>query len=351
MSREKEKDLVSSQAGLAAAVSVESGGHLGEGTEPVKARSYWEQVWIRFRRDRVAMGSGLFVIFLVLVAIIGGPIAQHFLGHGPNDLFFDALDQDLRPAGPWTRVADPNHPGHTTLFILGADGSLGRDEFLRILYGARVSLEVAVLSTINVMAIGVVMGTVAGYFRGWIDTIISRIIEVTMAFPALLFIIALAATVGERLNNITFGGFFGKGVVTLVLVFTVFGWFYPARIVRSSVLSLREKEFVEAARMVGSSDWRIMKSHILPHLVAPIVVVSTLIVAGYVLAEAGLSFLSLGVKLPTASWGVLLADAPNFYTLQPWLMVWPGLAVLLTTLAFNLLGDGLRDAFDPRATH
>jgi peptide/nickel transport system permease protein len=172
-----------------------------------------------------------------------------------------------------------------------------------------------------------------------------------MAFPALLFIIALAATIGERLNNVTFGGLFGKGVVTLVLVFTVFGWYYPARIVRSQVLSLREKEFVEAARMVGAGDWRIMRSHVLPHLVAPIVVVSTLIIAQYILAEAGLSFLGLGVKLPTASWGNLLADAPNFYTSQPWLMVWPGLAVLLTTLAFNLMGDGLRDAFDPRAAH
>jgi peptide/nickel transport system permease protein len=324
---------------------------MGEGTEPVKARSYWEQVWMRFKRDKVAMTSGVFIIFLVLVAIFGGPIAQHFLRHGPNDLFFDALNQDLKPVGPLTWVADPNHPGHKTLFVLGADGSLGRDEFLRLLYGARVSLEVAVLSTIGVMTIGVLMGTVAGYFRGWIDTVISRIIEITMAFPALLFIIALAATVGDRLANITVGGIFGKGVITLVLVFTVFGWFYPARIVRSTVLSLREKEFVEAARMVGSSDWRIMKSHILPHLVAPIVVVSTLIVAGYVLAEAGLSFLGLGVKLPTASWGVLLAAAPEYYHLQPWLMVWPGLAVLVTTLSFNLLGDGLRDAFDPRATH
>ena len=191
---------------------------------------------------------------------------------------------------------------HQTLFILGADGTLGRDEFLRLLYGARVSLEVAVLSTIGVMTIGIIMGVVAGYFRGWIDACISRIIEVTMAFPALLFIIALAATIGERLNNITFG-VFGKGVVTLVLVFTVFGWFYPARIVRSSVLSLREKEFVEAARMVGASDMRIMRSHVLPHLVAPIVVVSTLIVAQYILAEAGLSFLGLGVKLPTAELG------------------------------------------------
>ena len=305
-------------------------------------------MWIRFRRDKVAMASGFFIIFLVLTAIFGGPLAAHLLGHGPNDIFFSGVNNDLLPVGPWTHVQTPD--GGTTLFILGADGTLGRDEFLRLLYGARVSLEVAVLSTMGVMIIGITMGVVAGYFRGWIDAVISRVIEVTMAFPALLFIIALAATVGQRLNNITFG-VFGKGVVTLILVFTVFGWFYPARIVRSSVLSLREKEFVEAARMVGASDMRIMRSHVLPHLVAPIVVVSTLIVAQYILAEAGLSFLGLGVKLPTSSWGVLLAAAPEFYTSVPWLMLWPGLAVLFTTLAFNLLGDGLRDSFDPRAQH
>jgi peptide/nickel transport system permease protein len=344
----RDKDLVSSQAGLAAAVAVESGPGLGEGTEPIRARSYWEQVWIRFRRDKIAIASGVFIIFLVLTAIFGGPLAAHLLGHGPNDIFFSGVNDDLLPVGPWTHVATPD--GGTTLFILGADGTLGRDEFLRLLYGARVSLEVAVLSTMGVMIIGITMGVVAGYFRGWIDAVISRIIEVTMAFPALLFIIALAATIGQRLNNITFG-IFGKGVVTLILVFTIFGWFYPARIVRSSVLSLREKEFVEAARMVGASDLRIMRSHVLPHLVAPIVVVSTLIVAQYILAEAGLSFLGLGVKLPTSSWGVLLAAAPEFYTSVPWLMLWPGLAVLLTTLAFNLLGDGLRDSFDPRAQH
>jgi len=344
----RNRDLVSSQAGLAAAISIESGPELGEGTEPVRARSYWEQVWIRFKRDKVALASGIFIIFLILVAAFGGPIAAALLGHGPDDIFFSGVNNDLLPVGPWTHVQDQLHPGHTTLFILGADGTLGRDEFLRLLYGARVSLEVAVLSTVGVMTIGITMGVVAGYFRGWIDAVISRIIEVTMAFPALLFIIALAATIGDRLNNITFG-VFGKGVITLVLVFTVFGWFYPARIVRSAVLSLREKEFVEAARMVGASDLRIMRSHVLPHLVAPIVVVSTLIVAQYILAEAGLSFLGLGVKLPTPSWGVLLAAAPDFYKTVPWLMLWPGLAVLMTTLSFNLLGDGLRDAFDPRA--
>jgi peptide/nickel transport system permease protein len=341
-------ELVSSAAGLAAAIAVETHGELGEG-EPIEARSYWNQVWRRFSRDKVAIGSGIFIIFLILVAAIGGPIASAILGHGPSDIFFDGVDEDLLPVGPMTYVTDPINGGET-LFILGADGTLGRDEFLRLLYGARVSLEVAVLSTLTTTIIGVLLGSIAGFYRGWVDTVISRVIEVTMAFPALLFIIALAATIGERLNNVTFG-FFDRGVLTLLFVFTLFGWFYPARIVRSQVLSLREKEFVEAARMVGASDWKIVRSHILPHLVAPVIVVSTLAVASYVLAEAGLSFLGLGIKLPTPSWGNLLSTAPEFYTAQPWLMVWPGLAVLVTTLAFNLLCDGLRDAFDPRSSH
>jgi peptide/nickel transport system permease protein len=314
----------------------------------VKARGYWEQVWIRFRRDRVALASIFFIVFLVIAAFPGAYVAGLLLGHGPNTLFFDGVDERLVPVGPWSYVTDPA-TGEKTLLILGADGSLGRDEFLRLLYGGRVSLEVAVFSTVAAMSIGVLMGAVAGYYRGTTDTVISRVIEVTMAFPALLFIIALASTVGDRLTNVTFG-FLAPGVFTLVLVFTVFGWFYPARIVRAQVLSLREKEFVEAARMIGASDARIIRSHLLPHLVAPIIVYSTLIVAGYVLGEAGLSFLNLGIKLPTASWGNLLATAPDYYTIQPWLMVWPGLMVLLTTLAFNLLGDGLRDAFDPRST-
>jgi ABC-type dipeptide/oligopeptide/nickel transport system permease subunit len=315
----------------------------------VKARGYWEQVWLRFKRDRVALASVFFIIFLVIASFPGAWVAEKLLGHGPNTLFFDGVDDRLIPVGPWSYVTNPD-TGEKQLLILGADGSLGRDEFLRLLYGGRVSLEVAVLSTLGALSIGVMLGAIAGYYRGWIDTTVSRVIEITMAFPALLFIIALASTVGGRLDSVTLG-VFPQGVLTLVLVFTVFGWFYPARIIRAQVLSLREKEFVEAARMIGASDSRIIRSHLLPHLVAPIIVYSTLIVAGYILGEAGLSFLNLGVKLPTASWGNLLATAPEYYTAQPWLMIWPGLAVLLTTLAFNLLGDGLRDAFDPRSTH
>jgi peptide/nickel transport system permease protein len=314
----------------------------------VKARGYWEQVWRRFKRDKVALASIVFLVLLVLVCFPGAAIAERQLGHSPDDIFFDGVDDRLVPKGPWSWVTHPL-TGERQLFILGADGTLGRDLFLRLLYGGRVSLQVAVLATLGVMLIGVLMGAVAGYYRGWIDTIVARLTEITMAFPALLFIIALASTVGSRLDNVTFG-IFGKGVVTLVLVFWLFFWFFPARIIRAQVLSLREKEFVEAAQMVGASDWRIIRSHLLPHLVAPIIVFSTLVVAAFILAEAGLSFLGLGIKLPTASWGNLLANAPDFYTTQPWLMVWPGLAVLLTTLAFNLLGDALRDAFDPRST-
>ena len=349
---QKEKDpIVSSQGLLAEAVAVESGGELGE-QDDVQARSYWALVWRRFKRDKVAIASGVFIIFLILFAFGGAPIARHYIGHGPDDIFTGTAAVDsvsLLPANPWTHI-DNYYTNHRDILVLGSANRLGQDEFLRLLYGARVSLEVALLSTFGVMFIGVILGSIAGYFRGSVDTIISRITEVTMAFPLLLFIVALAATVGPQLDAVTLGGLFPNGVVTLVLIFTMFGWFYPARIMRAQTLSIREKEYIEAARMIGASDSRIIRSHVLPHLIAPMIVYSTLIVASYVLFEAGLSFLGLGIKPPTASWGNLLSDAPQYYTTRPLLMLWPGLAVLLTTLAFNLLGDGLRDAFDPRSS-
>ena len=353
MAQRDQEVVVSGAAGLGAAVATEGGGQLGE-LEDVRARGYWELVWRRFKRDKIAIGSGIFIIFLTFTAFAGAPIAKHYLGHGPNDIFVgsQAVSIGQLPAGPWTWITYLGLDGknHHDLLVLGASNQLGQDEFLRLLYGAKVSLEVAVLSTLFIMIIGVVLGAIAGYFRGWADTVVSRLTEITMAFPLLLFIIALAATVGPRLNSVTFG-IFGHGVVTLIVIFTIFGWYYPARIVRASVLSLREKEFIEAARMVGASDWRIIRSHLLPHLVAPIIVLSTITVAQFILAEAGLSFLGVGIKDPVASWGSLLGQGPNYYLTQPWLIVWPGLAILIATLAFNLLGDGLRDAFDPRAQH
>jgi len=348
------KDVVSSGAGLAAVLPAE--GSLEAAETQVRARGYWEQVWRRFRRDKVALGGGIFIILLFVVAYVGAPLAKHLLGHGPDDQFAGALDpKTLLPLGPWAHVSTAPYagaPGHhpTTLFILGGDGQLGRDEFLRLLYGAQTSLEVAIGATVLSISVGVLMGAMAGFYGGTTDTIVSRLTEIVMAFPILLFIIALASTAGDRLNAITLGGLFGQGVVTLILVLGFFGWYYPARIVRAQVLSLREKEYIEAARMVGASDVRIIRSHLLPHLVAPIIVLSTITVAQFILAEAGLSFLGIGIQEPTPSWGQLLSVGPSYYLTQPWLMVWPGLAVLLATLAFNLLGDGLRDAFDPRSS-
>ncbi len=340
-------------------VAVEHGAPLpSSGPVPeaeIKARGYWELVWIRFRRDRVALASLGFIFFLFLAAFALAPLFAWWLGHGPNDQYAAGFDFNTgKPVGPWTYVSTAPYPGATghfptALLPLGSDGSLGRDLFLRLLYGARTSLEVAIFATIFSVGIGLVMGTMAGFFRGWVDTVVSRLTEMVMVFPALLFIIAVRVTAGDTLNQITFGGLLVPGVFTLTLIFAAFGWFYPGRIVRGVVLSLREKEFVEAARMTGAGDWRIMRSHLLPHLVGPVIVYSTLIVAQTIIAEAGLSFLGLGIELPNASWGNLLQQAKDFYLIQPWLMFWPGFAVLVTTLAFNLLGDGLRDAFDPRA--
>ena len=340
------------------------GGVAGNGTAPeestaggqaVKARGYWELIFIRFRRDRLAVAGLVFIIVLVLVAFVGAPIAKHFLGHGPDEIFANGVDQNtLTPVGPWTHINTAPYlgaPGNftDTLLILGGDGGLGRDLFLRLFYGAQTSLEVAFLATFGSVTLGVIMGLLAGYFRGWVDTAVSRMIEIVMVFPALLFIIAVRTVAGPQLNAITFGGLLAPGVFTLAFIFTIFGWFYPARIIRGVSLSMREKEFVEAARMTGAGDFRIMRTHLMPHLVAPIIVYSTLIIATNIIAEAGLSFLGLGIEAPTASWGTLLAAAPQYYLTQPWLMIWPGLAILITTLAFNLLGDGLRDAFDPRS--
>jgi peptide/nickel transport system permease protein len=343
---------------------VESAGPLGTSVAAasqgeIKARGYWELVWFRFRKDKFALGGGVFVFLLFLVAFPLAPLISHLLGHGPNQSFTASVDQLTQvPPGIWTHASTAPFAGApppaglkawpTQLLILGGDGSLGRDLFLRLIYGARTSLEVAFFATIGSVALGVVMGLLAGYLRGWIDTLISRLIEIVMVFPFLLFIIALKIVAGNQLDNITLG-FLSPGVFTLALIFSAFGWFYPARIMRGVVFSLREKEFVEAARMTGASDWRIMRSHLLPHLVAPIVVYSSLIIAQNIIAEAGLSFLAIGIPDGTASWGNLLAAGPEYYRLDPMLMIWPGLAILFTTLAFNLLGDGLRDAFDPRA--
>jgi peptide/nickel transport system permease protein len=321
--------------------------------QAVKARGYWELVWSRFRRDRLAVLSVGFIFFLLFSSFVLAPIFAHILGHGPNDIFANGVDQQsLAPVGPWTHISTAPYPGAsghftTTLLPLGADGSLGRDLFLRLLYGAQTSLEVALLATAWSVGLGVIMGLMAGYFRGWVDTVVSRLIEIVMVFPFLLFIIAIRVVAGNTLNQITFG-FLAPGVSTLALIFAVFGWFYPARIIRGVVLSLREKEFVEAARALGATTPRVVVRHILPNSLGPVIVAGTIDVAAAIIAESTLSFLGLGFPPDIPTWGRLLFDAKDYLDIAPHWALFAGGAIFLTVLAINFIGDGLRDVLDPR---
>ena len=339
---------------------VEAAGRTAAGADHVAGipDAPWRLTWRRFRRDVTAMASATAIVVLVALVTVGGPIAAWILGHEPDAIFPDAIDATLRPVDPWTTVRDPlvgiDGRGATALLPLGAD-PLGRDELLRLLYGGRVSLLVAVGGTLLAMAIGVVVGSAAAYFGGIVDSVVSRLTELTMAFPLLFLIILLASTVGDRIDDVTLGGLVPEGVVALVLIIGCFTWFYPARIMRTEIASLREREFVEAARSIGASDSRIMRKHLLPYLVTPIIVYSALLIPTNILLEAGISFLGFGVPLPTSSWGNLLAGTwgsvrspnPDPFGKSPWLTVFPSIAIFVSVLAFNLFGEGLRAAADP----
>ena len=310
------------------------------GLEPIgdeiAARSPLELFWRRFRQDRVAMASLAFIALLILAAIFAPLIIKLVGAPGPNVQNSNALDQFGTPTGPSL--------AHNHLF--GVD-PLGRDVFARVLYGARVSLEVALVATGISMIIGVTAGMVAGFFRGWVDTLISRLIDVLLAFPILLLGLGLAAACS--LGKGCLGGVIKPGLGVVIFVIAFVNWTYIGRIVRGQVLSLREKEFIEAARSLGASDRRIIFRELLPNLVAPIIVYATLIIPTNILFEAALSFLGVGVQPPQASWGAMLADATAIFNTAWWYMLFPGAALLLTVLAFNLVGDGLQDALNPKA--
>jgi peptide/nickel transport system permease protein len=306
------------------------------GGADVAARSPLQLFWMRFRRDRVATGALAFIALLIVVAIAAPLIISIAGTPGPNVQDSAALDPTFgTPTGPAAA-----HP-------LGVDGN-GRDVFARVLYGARVSLEVALFATLLSMLIGVAVGMIAGFYRGWVDGLLSRVIDVVLAFPILLLAVGIGSACS--LGNGCLGGTIKPGVSVVILVIVVVNWTYIARIVRGQVLSLREKEFVEAARSLGASNRRILMRDILPNLVAPIMVYSTLLIPQNILLEAALSFLGVGVQPPNATWGAMIADAISTFDSAWWYMTFPGLALLLTVLAFNLLGDGMQDALNPRAT-
>ena len=307
----------------------------GEPSAQVVGRSPWQLFWRRFRQDKFAF-AGIVVIALMIGLAVGAPLIARLAGHGPNQLFlYENLDEFGLPGGP------------TSDFWFGAD-TAGRDLFVRVIYGARTSLIVAFFATGISVLIGVIMGIVAGFYRGKVDTFVSRVIDIFMSLPILLLALGLVAACGANKAG-CLGGLIKPGLLLVSYVIALFNWPYIARIVRGQVLSLREKEFVEAARAQGSGDLRIMFREVLPNVVAPIIVYSTLIIPNNILFEAALSFLGIGVPIGTPSWGKMLADAgQGIFVVAWWLMVFPGLFLFFTTLAFNLVGDGLRDALDPR---
>jgi peptide/nickel transport system permease protein len=304
-----------------------------EGVGEIAARSPLQLFWRRLRQDRVAMAALVFIGVLIVFAIAAPLIVKLFGAPPPDQQSSKALDEFGTPTGP------------SGAHLLGVD-QLGRDVFSRVVYGARVSLEVAFISTGLAVIVGVTMGMLAGYYRGWVDTVLSRLMDVLLAFPILLLGIGLASACS--LGNGCLGGLVQPGLTVVIFVIALAAWPYIARIIRGQVLSLREREFVEAARSLGASDARIIFREILPNLVAPIIVYTTLIIPTNILFEAALSFLGVGVQPPTASWGQMIADAVSIFDIAWWYMFFPGAALLLTVLAFNLLGDGLHDALNPR---
>lgn len=289
----------------------------------IEGRSPWRLAWQRLRHDTVAMAS-LVVIALVVATAILAPLLSAVTGHPPDTQYRDTgLTPDGLPVAP------------NSTFWLGTD-DLGRDLLVRIAYGARISLLVGVAATALTVAIGVVVGLAAGYFRGVTDTVLSRLVDVVLAVPFLLVAIALVSVTGPS-------------VTVSVLVIAFFGWASVARIVRGQVLSIREREYVEAARALGASDVRIMFVEILPNVLAAVIVYSTLLIPVVIVVQATLSFLGLGLEPGTPDWGGMLSAATGYYRVAWWYVAFPGAALLVTTLAFNLFGDGVRDAFDPRA--
>jgi len=304
-----------------------------DATAAIAARSPLQLFWRRLKTDKVAMAALVFVVLLILAAIFAPLIIKIVGARPPNEQSTKYLDEFGTPTGPSSEN------------LFGVD-TLGRDVFSRVLYGARVSLTVAVVATALSVTIGVIIGMIAGFFRGGVDMFLSRLIDVLLAFPILLLAIGLASACS--LGKGCFGGLVKPGLSVVIFTITFVNWTYIARILRGQVLSLREKEFIEAARSLGASNRRIIFRELLPNLVAPIIVYSTLIIPTNILFEASLSFLGVGVQPPTASWGAMLSDATQIFDTAWWYMLFPGAALVLTVLAFNLLGDGLQDALSPR---
>jgi peptide/nickel transport system permease protein len=303
--------------------------------QAIVGRSPWQIAWLRLRRDKVALGGGVVVVLLILMAIIGPHVVQN------PDIFHSNLINPtfLRPNGAFGGISLA-HP-------LGVEPETGRDLLARIVVGAQYSLLIAFLSTVLAVGLGTFFGVLAGYLGGWVDALIARAMDVFLAFPLLVFALALAGVI----PNSAFG-LSGNSLRIAVLIFVIgfFNWPYMGRIIRGQTLSLREREFVDAARSLGARTPYILFRELLPNLVAPILVYSTLLIPTNILFEAALDYLGVGLYVPTPTWGQMLSSAVQngYYYIDPEYMLVPGLTIFITVMAFNLFGDGLRDALDPR---
>jgi peptide/nickel transport system permease protein len=289
----------------------------------IEGRSPWRLAYERLRADRAAKIALGTILVIVLLAILA-PVFAKIVGHGPNQQFIDIGEN---------ASGGPVAPNGT--FWLGTDSN-GRDLFIRILYGARVSLAVGVLATGISVAIGVLLGLTAGFIGGFVDTVIARVIDVMLSIPFLILAISIAYVSGPS-------------VWLVIVVVGVLSFTYLARIVRGQVISIKGREFIEAARALGAGPWRIMFVDLLPNVIAQVIVYATLLIPLAIVAEASLSYLGVGVPPPTADWGQMINDASGFYQYGYWwFLLFPCLALLITTLAFNIFGDSVRDALDPR---
>jgi ABC-type dipeptide/oligopeptide/nickel transport system permease subunit len=301
----------------------------------IEGRSLGRIAWMRLRRDKVAMGGGVVVVLLILIAIVGPHLVEN-----PNIFHSELIDPSLeRPLGAFGGISLA-HP-------LGVEPANGRDLLARIVVGAQYSLLIAFLATLLAVVLGTFFGVVAGYFGGWLDSIIARAMDVFLAFPLLVFALALAGVIPSSAFGLS-----GNSLRIAVLIFVIgfFAWPYMGRIIRGQTLSLREREFVDAARSLGARGPYILFRELLPNLVAPILVYTTLLIPTNILFEAALDYLGVGLYVPTPTWGQMLASAVQngYYSIDPEFMLVPGLTIFITVLAFNLFGDGLRDALDPR---
>jgi peptide/nickel transport system permease protein len=279
-----------------------------------RRQSFFSDAWQRLKRNRLAMAGLVIIVLLFMVAILADVIAP-----------YDPLKQNLRES----------HLSPSAQHLLGTDRH-GRDVLSRLIFGTRISLLVGFLPQFVSLLLAIILGLVSGYYGGWVDDLIMRLADAFFAFPSLLFMMALMFVLGP-----------GHGLMGIILGLGIVGWAGRARIMRGQVLSIKERTYVDAARAIGASTGRIIFRHVLPNCLAPLIVITTMAIPGAIMAEAGLSFIGLGVPPTTPSWGQMLEGSRQYLRQLPWLSVWPGLAILVTVLSFNLFGDGLRDALDP----